>query len=95
MFVSIRRYRDALMDDETVRRVEAGLVPILKGLPGFKGYYAVDCGGGTLIAISMFESRESARASAMKAAAWVHDNLPGMPNPLEVHVGETRVAVPG
>jgi hypothetical protein len=95
MFMSIRKYRDALMDDVTVRQVEAGLVPILKALPGFKGYYAVDCGSGTLVTVSMFESREAAVASAEKVATWVKENLPGMPNPLEVHVGETRLAVPG
>ena len=95
MFVSIRRYRDAPMDDATVRRVEAGLVPLLKGLPGFRGYYAVDCGSGTLVTVTMFESREAAVASAEQVAAWVKDNLPGMPGPWEVSVGELRLAVPG
>ena len=45
MYVIIRRYRLAGSSEELLRRIRQDFVPILKKLPGFKAYHAVDCGG--------------------------------------------------
>jgi hypothetical protein len=69
-----------------------GFVPILRGLPGFKGYYLID-GGDELTAVSLFDSQQAALASIEKAAAWVKENLPDIHQgpPPEVSAGEVRV----
>ena len=41
MHASIRVYRSLRDFEEVARRVETGLVPILREVPGFRGYYAI------------------------------------------------------
>lgn len=75
-------------------RVEAGLVPILKAYPGFRGYYLVNCGNDTITSVSMFDSPEAALASGHEAAAWVRANIDEAQTP-EVTGGEVMLGVPG
>jgi hypothetical protein len=96
MYASIRKYGDVHSPAETAHRVEQSFVPVLQGLPGFKGYYLVDAEDG-IITVSLFESREAALASAEKAAAWVRENMVERHGgaPPEIAAGEVRVAVSG
>jgi hypothetical protein len=102
MFASIRKYRVKRgVVEEFARRVQAGFVPLMREIPGFKGYYLLDGGpdllnGGSedlLITISMFDSADEALASNTIAADWVRDNVleftRGMP---EVMAGHGLVA---
>jgi heme-degrading monooxygenase HmoA len=76
MFVSVRKYkvrRGAAA--YLARRVEESFVPLLKGLPGFQGYYLLDGGPDVFITISMFDSADEALASNEAAAEWVRDNV--------------------
>ena len=62
-----------------MRRVETGLVPILRQVPGFKAYYVF--GGradGAMGSVSLFESEEAARTANEKALAWAKENLAGL-----------------
>jgi hypothetical protein len=94
MFVVIRKYRITGSFDELTRRVEQGLVPILKAAPGFRSYYTFDCGNGTGASISIFETEKAAVTSNEQAVDWVRKNLTEfLPEPPEILVGETGVAV--
>jgi hypothetical protein len=75
MYASVRIYDSLKNFDEVVRRVESGLVPILKGIPGFRGYYAIECEGGVDVAVGLFDDEEGARTSNERAVAWGRDNL--------------------
>ncbi len=92
MYASIRRYRHVRSPERVAQKVRKGFVPILEGLPGFRGYYLVD-GGDELTTVSLFDSREAAAASIAAAVAWVRENLPELHDgaPPEVSAGEVRV----
>jgi hypothetical protein len=98
MHANIRVYRSSLRNfEEVVRRVETGLVPILREIPGFRGYYAVECEGGVDVSVSLFEDEEGARASNERGAAWARDNLAELSDgrPPEMLVGRVLVAADG
>ncbi|HYD32090.1 MAG TPA: hypothetical protein VEB64_14715 [Azospirillaceae bacterium] len=95
MFISIRKYHGIRQIDELNRRVQQEFVPILKEIPGLKGYHTVDCGGGTVVSISLFDSREQALASNDKAREWVQSRLTDLiTDPPEILAGPTGVDVP-
>jgi hypothetical protein len=80
--------------DELARRVTEEFVPALKALPGFKGYYVVDCGGGVVTSISIFEDRDAAMQSNDRARDFVAKSMSDfMATPPEIASGEARVAV--
>jgi hypothetical protein len=79
MHASIRLYRGMRDFAEAARKVEAGLVPILKEVPGFRGYYAIACEDGVAIAVSLFDDAEGARLSNERGAAWGKANLAPSP----------------
>jgi heme-degrading monooxygenase HmoA len=94
MFTSIRKYKVRRGSaEELARRVREGFVPLVRQIPGFRGYYLLDGGPDVLITISMFDSADEAFASNETAAEWVRDNVleftKGMP---EVMVGDVLVA---
>src|SRR5947209_7579261 len=95
MFVTIRKYNRIIGSfDELSRRIEQGLVPILKEIHGFHGYYSFDCGNGTGASVSIFETREAAATANKRAVGWVRENLAEfLPEPPEILIGETGVAV--
>jgi hypothetical protein len=97
MYASIRKYRGMRSVDEIMKRVDKGFVPLVKKLGGFQGYYIMDCGDGTVVSISVFDSREHALASNEKAAAWVKSNLADLAGDAkpEITAGEVRVSVSG
>jgi hypothetical protein len=97
VFASIRKYHGVEDADEASIRIHAnGLSDVLRSLPGFRGYYALDCGGGVAITISLYETREAAEASNRLAAEWVKTELDSLlTGPPEIVVGEmTAVLLP-
>lgn len=80
MYTTIRRYT---LGTGTLRdlaaRLESEFVPLLRSVPGFVSYSAMDGGmdedAPILITISVFESRAGAQESVTRAAAWVHKNI--------------------
>jgi hypothetical protein len=53
MFVTTRRYQGKPgQTDDTVRRVKAGLLPILTQQTGFGSYAAIDAGNGVAVSVS-------------------------------------------
>ena len=94
MHASIRLYRSLRNFDEVARRVETGLVPILREVPGFRGYYAIQCEGGIGIAVGLFDDEEGARLSNERGAAWSRENLAEFSDgwPPELLAGRVLVA---
>jgi len=75
MHATIRRYEgvDAARTNEVVEQVNETLVPQLRELPGFSGYYVIDAGNGVLSSISLFETSEQANESTKLVAEWITD----------------------
>lgn len=80
MYTTIRRYTlGAGSLRELSDRIEAEFVPLLRSVPGFVSYQAMDAGreddAPVLITISSFDSRAGAQESVTRAAAWVARNI--------------------
>ena len=75
MFATIRRYEgvDPNRTDEVTGKVNDTLVPQLRELPGFAGYYLIEAGHGVLSSLGLFESSEQAEASTMVVSKWITD----------------------
>ena len=94
MFIVIRKYKLEGSGDELTRRVQEEFVPILRQLPGFKGYHIMDCGGGHVASVSIFESQEAAMASNDRAREWAERSIKHLvPNPPEIIAGETGLDI--
>jgi hypothetical protein len=86
MYATVRRYEgiDKVRSEEITRKVGDGLLPRLRELPGFGGYYLIDAGGGVLTSVGLFETSAQAHESTRLAARWVReqkleDALPNTP----------------
>jgi len=49
------------------------LVPQLRKLPGFGGYYLIEAGNGVLSSLGLFETAEQAEESGKLASKWITD----------------------
>ena len=65
MYATVRRYEgiDKVRSEEVTRKVGDSLLPRLRELPGFGGYYLIDAGGGVLTSVGLFESSAQAHES--------------------------------
>ena len=75
MHATIRRYEgvDATRTNEVVRKVNETLVPQLRELPGFSGYYLIQAGNGVLSSLGLFETSEQADESTKLVTKWIAD----------------------
>ena len=75
MHATIRRYEgvDAARTNEVVEQVNETLVPQLRELPGFSGYYVIDAGSGVISSVSLFETSEQADESTKLVTEWIAD----------------------
>jgi hypothetical protein len=91
MFATIRRYEgvDPNRTDELTGKVNDTLVPKLRELDGFAGYYLIEAGHGVLSSLGLFESSEQAEASTMVVSKWITDeNFNGvLPNAPKITSG--------
>jgi hypothetical protein len=86
MYATVRRYEgiDNARSEEVTRKVGDSLLPSLRELPGFRGSYLIDAGGGVLTSFGLFETSTQAHESTRVAARWVReqrleDALPNTP----------------
>ena len=76
MFAVIRRYNTHDNSAQKIeQRVRDGFVPIISRVPGFVSYDVVRSTDGTLLSVSVFETRQAAEDSNRLASDWVHENL--------------------
>ena len=75
MFATIRRYEgvDASRMNELTTKVNETLVPQLRDLPGFAGYYLIEAGNGVFSSLSLFETPEQGKESTKVVATWIRD----------------------
>jgi hypothetical protein len=91
MHAAVRIYQlDPDKVEEFKRRVNEGFLPIIKGAPGFRAYYALDAGGGRIASMSVFDDRAGAEESTKMAADYIKENMASLsPDPpTEVLEGE-------
>jgi heme-degrading monooxygenase HmoA len=74
--------------EELVEQAREGLAPILRNSPGFVFYSVTDPGGGRLVSVSTWETREQAEAAAAKSAEWVSENMANSISLQENLIGE-------
>ena len=92
MHATIRRYDgvDTTRMNEVVGKVNNTLVPQLRELPGFSGYYLLEADNGVLSSFGLFETREQADESKALVTKWISDeNFNSViPNPPKITSGK-------
>ena len=75
MHATIRRYEgvDTTRTNEVASKVEQTLVPQLRKLPGFAGYYLIEADNGVLSSLGLFDTSEQAGESTKLVAKWIAD----------------------
>jgi hypothetical protein len=99
MFATIRRYEsvDQSRTSELIKKVDEGLAPRLREVPGFQGYYLVDAGDGVFTSIGLFDSAERAEESWQLASEWIREEKleTALPDKPKVTTGEVVVEKTG
>lgn len=92
MHATIRRYEgvDVARTNEVTGKVKEKLVPQLRELPGFVGYYLIEAGNGVLSSVGLFETSEQADESTKVVAKWISDEglSTAIPNAPEITSGK-------
>jgi len=75
MHATIRRYEgvDATRTNELTGKINETLVPELRKLPGFAGYYLVEADNGVMSSLGLFETAAQAEESTKLVAQWIRD----------------------
>jgi len=75
MHATIRRYEgvDATRMNEIADKVNETLVPQLRELPGFAGYFLIKADNGVVSSLSLFETPEQADESTKVVTNWIGD----------------------
>jgi len=78
---------------EFAKRVQAGALPVMKKMEGFKAYYLIASGDDTVIAVSLFTNKTVAESSTAQLMPWIKENLgPLLASPTEPFEGEVLVS---
>jgi hypothetical protein len=95
MFAAIRRAKmKPGMSGEFAKRVEAGAVPILKKMDGFKAFYMVYGPDDVVFSITLLTNKTAAEGATEKLMPWIKENLgPLLTSPPEPIDGEVVVTV--
>jgi hypothetical protein len=92
MHATIRRYEgvDTNRTEELTRKVNESLVPKLRKLDGFKGYYLVEAGEGVFSSFGLFETSMQSDEATRAAASWIKEEQleSTLPNPPRITSGK-------
>jgi hypothetical protein len=92
MHATIRRYEgvDTTRMGEIVDKVNMTLLPQLRELPGFSGYFLIEAGNGVVSSFGLFETSEQADESKALVTKWISDeNFNSViPNPPKITSGK-------
>jgi hypothetical protein len=94
LFAAIRRGKvKPGMAAEFAKRVEAGALPAMKKMDGFKGYYLISGADDTVVAVSLFTNQAVAESSTQTLMPWIKENLgPLLASPTEPFEGVVLVS---
>ena len=75
MFATIRRYDgvDQNRTTELTSKVNETLVPKLRELPGFAGYYLIEAENGVFSSLGLFDTAKQGEESSNVVAAWIRE----------------------
>ena len=75
MHATIRRYEgvDPNRTIELTDKVNETLMPKMRELDGFKGYYLIEAGNGVISSLGLFETSQQADESTRLASSWIRD----------------------
>ena len=75
MHATIRRYEgvDTTRMNEVVGKVNMTLLPQLRELHGFSGFYLIEAGNGVLSSFGLFETSEQDDESKTLITKWISD----------------------
>jgi heme-degrading monooxygenase HmoA len=76
MYATVRHYTDPELSEQ-LRAHADEVAEVITGIDGFEAYYLVHGDDGT-IAVSVFDSEASAKASNEAAASWLREHMPGV-----------------
>ena len=92
MHAILRRYEgvESSRSADLARNVDEKLIPQLKELAGFSGYYLIESGNGVMTSLSLFDTSDQADKSSRVASTWVRDEKleKVLPNPPKITFGE-------
>ncbi|HET8723402.1 MAG TPA: hypothetical protein VFM53_04295 [Anaeromyxobacteraceae bacterium] len=77
MYGTIRRYK-IKNTKEFNEKVNASFIQVIRKVPGFVSYVAIEEGDGWWASMSVFETREGILQSDRVAAEWVKANCAGL-----------------
>jgi hypothetical protein len=73
--------------------VQAGALPVIKKMDGFKAYYLVSTGDDNIVAVSLFTNPAVAQSSTATLMPWIKENLgPLMASGTDPADGEVLIA---
>jgi hypothetical protein len=78
--------------NEVARRIQDGMVPTLRNLPGFVAYTFVNIGNDEGMSINVFEAQEAAAESNRLVADWSRQNLADV-TPVPPEMSESEVLI--
>ena len=75
MHATIRRYEgvDMTRTNEVTSKIKQTLVPQLRKLPGFEGYYLIEADNGVMSSLGLFETSDQAGESTKLISKWITD----------------------
>ena len=75
MHATIRRYEgvDTTRTNEVASKVKETLVPQLRKLPGFAGYYLIEADNGVLSSLGLFQTADQGNESTKVVSKWITD----------------------
>jgi hypothetical protein len=91
MYGSIRRYK--IRDSKAfTEAVNGSFINVIRTIPGFVSYMAIDEGDGWWASVSVFATREAMRQSDAVAAKWVKEHAAKLVwGPPEITAGPVMV----
>ena len=95
MHATIRRYEgvDMTRTNEVASKVKETLVPQLRKLPGFEGYYLIEADNGVMSSLGLFETSQQADESTKLVSKWITDEnfTKAIPNAPKITSGKVVV----
>lgn len=93
MYVVVRRYAGASALIDAMRQGEQEVRDLIRTVPGFRAYYALQTGGGGVTTITVCDGKVGTDESIRRAADWVRQNVTGATiGPPEITEGEAYIS---